>query len=88
MSLVYPEVNTAVYIPVDLDGKPGQVIFEAIHRRPETVIYWHLDDRYLTATRQFHQIAVDPAPGQHLLVLIDEQGRRLERRFLVLNRNR
>jgi penicillin-binding protein 1C len=88
MSLVYPEANTAVYIPVDLDGKPGQVIFEAIHRRPETVIYWHIDDRYVAATRQFHQIAVDPTPGPHLLVLIDEDGRRLERRFLVLNRNR
>jgi penicillin-binding protein 1C len=88
MSLVYPEMNTAVYIPVDLDGKPGQVVFEAVHRRPESTIYWHIDDRYLTATRQFHQISVDPAPGPHLLVLIDDQGRRLERRFLVLNRNR
>lgn len=88
MSLVYPEVNTAVYIPVDLDGKPGQAVFEAIHRRPETTIYWHIDDRYVTATRQFHQITVNPGPGQHLLVLIDEDGRRLERRFLVLNRNR
>jgi penicillin-binding protein 1C len=88
MSLVYPEANSAVYIPVDLDGKPGQVVFEAVHRRPETVIYWHIDDRYLTATRQFHQVAVNPAPGPHLLVLIDEEGRRLERRFTVLNRNR
>ena len=88
MSLVYHEVNTAVYIPVDLDGKPGQAVFEAIHRQPETTIYWHIDDRYLTATRQFHQITVNPGPGQHLLVLVDEQGRRLERRFLVLNRSR
>jgi penicillin-binding protein 1C len=88
MSLIYPEMNTAVYIPVDLDGKPGHAVFEAVHRRPETTIYWHLDDRYLTATRQFHQITVNPGPGQHLLVLIDEEGRRLERRFMVLNRNR
>jgi len=88
MSLVYPEANTAVYIPVDLDGIPGQVVFEAIHRRPETTIYWHLDDNYLNATSQFHQVAVNPQPGRHLLVLIDEEGRRLERRFLVLNRSR
>ncbi|MCK7528422.1 MAG: hypothetical protein MZV64_68070 [Ignavibacteriales bacterium] len=26
----------AVYVPVDLDGEPGQVVFEAVHRRPET----------------------------------------------------
>jgi penicillin-binding protein 1C len=88
MSLVYPEANTAVYIPVDLDGTPGQVVFEAVHRRPETAIYWHLDEDYLGATRQFHQLALDPRPGRHLLVLIDEDGRRLERRFLVLNRGR
>jgi penicillin-binding protein 1C len=88
MSLVYPDVKTAVYIPIDLDGKPGQVVFEAIHRRPETTIYWHMDDRYLTATRQFHQISLTPGPGEHLLVLIDQDGRRLERRFRVLNRDR
>ncbi len=88
MSLVYPEVNSAVYIPVDLDGKPGRAVFEVVHRRPETTIYWHIDDNFLTATRQFHQITVNPGPGKHLLVLIDEEGRRLERRFTVLNRKR
>ncbi len=88
MSLVYPEANSAVFLPVDLDGKPGQAVFEAVHRRPETTIYWHIDDNYLTATRQFHQVTVNPGPGKHLLVLIDEDGRRLERRFTVLNRQR
>jgi penicillin-binding protein 1C len=88
ISLVYPDVKTAVYIPIDLDGRPGQVVFEAIHRRPETAIYWHLDDDYLTATRHFHQVAASPAPGEHRLVLIDEDGHRLERRFRVLSRER
>jgi len=88
ISLVYPDVKTAVYVPVDLDGRPGQVVFEAVHRRPETVIYWHLDERYLGATRHFHQLALSPGPGEHRLVLIDEDGHRLERRFHVLNRGR
>lgn len=88
ISLVYPDIKTAVYIPIDLDGKPGQVIFEAIHRRRETAIFWHLDGRYLTVTRHFHQVALSPGPGEHLLVLVDEDGHRLERRFCVLNRER
>ncbi len=88
ISLVYPDVNTAVYIPVDLDGRPGEVVFDAVHRRPETAIYWHLDGEFLTATRRFHQVAARPAAGEHRLVLVDEDGHRVERRFRVLNRGR
>jgi penicillin-binding protein 1C len=86
ISLVYPDARTAVYVPVDLDGKPGQVVFEAIHRNRETAIFWHLDGCFLAATRTFHQVALNPGPGEHLLVLMDEDGHRLERRFRVLNR--
>jgi len=86
ISLVYPDVNTAVYIPVDLDGRPGEVVFEAVHRRPETVIYWHLDGEFLTATRHFHQVAARPVAGEHLLVLVDEEGQRLERKFSVIGK--
>lgn len=86
ISLVYPDANTAVYIPVDLDGSPGEVVFEAVHRRPETAIYWHLDGEFLTATRRFHQVAARPAAGEHRLVLVDEEGQRLERRFRVIGR--
>ncbi len=86
ISLVYPDANTAVYIPVDLDGHPGQVVFAAVHRRPEKAIFWHLDEEFIAATRQFHQVAARPAPGEHRLTLIDEDGFRLERRFKVIGR--
>lgn len=87
ISLVYPDANTAVYIPIDLDGRPGQVVFEAVHRRPEKAIFWHLDEEFIAATRQFHQAAARPSPGEHRLVLIDEDGFRLERRFKVIGKS-
>ncbi|MCU0276449.1 MAG: penicillin-binding protein 1C, partial [Acidobacteria bacterium] len=65
ISIVYPDVKTAVYVPVDLDGQPGQVVFEAVHRRPETALFWHLDDEFLAVTRHFHQVALSPGPGEH-----------------------
>ncbi len=86
ISLVYPDFKTAVYVPVDLDGRAGQMVFEAVHRRPETAIFWHLDDRYLGATRQFHQLVLSPGAGEHQLVLVDEDGHRLERKFRVIGR--
>jgi penicillin-binding protein 1C len=88
MSLVYPDPDTAVYVPVELDGRAGAVVFEAVHRDEAATIHWHLDERYLASTRIFHQIAADPAPGEHRLVLTDDRGRRLERTFRVIGADR
>ncbi|MFO7732038.1 MAG: penicillin-binding protein 1C, partial [Candidatus Aminicenantes bacterium] len=85
MSLIYPHPELSVYVPVELDGRPGEVVFEAVHRKPGEVVHWHIDDRYVASTRRFHQIAVNPDPGGHVLVLVDGEGRRLERWFEVVS---
>jgi len=85
MSLVYPEPDMSVYVPVGLDGKVGEVVFEAVHREGGATIHWHLDGRYVASTRVFHQIAAAPEPGPHRLVLVDDEGRRLERAFDVVS---
>jgi len=75
----------SVYVPVGLDGKVGEVIFEAVHRESGATIHWHLDKQYVASTRVFHQIAVAPEPGEHRLVLTDDEGRRIERTFQVVS---
>ncbi|MBP6909757.1 MAG: penicillin-binding protein 1C [Candidatus Saccharicenans sp.] len=86
MNLVYPEPGTAVFIPVDLDGQPQEVVFEAVHRQKEAVIHWHLDENYLTTTRHFHKIVLNPPAGEHRLILVDGEGRRLVRQFKVMGK--
>ena len=85
MSLVYPEPDMSVYVPVGLDGKMGEVVFEAVHREGGATVHWHLDGRYVASTRVFHQVAAAPEPGPHRLVLMDDEGRRLEREFQVVS---
>ncbi len=85
MNLIYPEPDMSVYVPIDLDGRPGEVVFEAVHREDGAIIHWHLDENYLASTRVFHQIALNPEPGEHRLVLTDGEGRRLERTFRVVS---
>ena len=82
--IVYPEPGTAVYIPTDLGGKRGRVVFEAVHRERDAVIYWHLDDRYVAQTQGFHKLPLDLPPGEHRLTLVDNNGYRQTRRFTVL----
>jgi penicillin-binding protein 1C len=86
IALLYPGENTRLYVPLELDGKPSRVIVEAVHRDGGALLFWHLDEEYVGATRTFHQQALLPAPGLHTLTLVDEQGNRLQRRFEVLGR--
>jgi penicillin-binding protein 1C len=87
MALVYPGRGSRVFVPRDLDGSLGRAVLEAAHRRPTATIHWHLDEDYLGATSELHQMQVAPAAGMHTLTLVDEDGERLVRRFEVLARD-
>jgi len=88
MALILPKANARLYIPIELDGAPGRTVFEAAHREPAKTIHWHLDQTYLGSTRHFHQMALRPAPGDHVLTLVDEDGATVARRFKVLETTR
>jgi penicillin-binding protein 1C len=84
MALFTPEENSRVYVPIELDGSPGQLVLMAAHRDSSAVIHWHLDTAYLGSTQVFHEMEVRPAPGPHTLSLVDHAGNMLRRRFTVL----
>jgi len=84
LALLYPDANSQVLIPQELDDSRGRTVFEAIHRRREATIYWHLDGRYLGETHTFHQQSLDIDPGEHILTVVDDEGERVARRFQVI----
>lgn len=86
IALMYPTKNVAIYIPRNLDGSLSQVVFEAVHRNNNALLYWHVDDEYVGHTTQFHQISLTLDPGWHQVVLVDDKGYRISQRFEVLNR--
>jgi penicillin-binding protein 1C len=84
LSVVYPQDNTQIYLPRELDGKLGETVFRAVPAHPETLLYWHLDNQFLGTTQTFHQQAVQPTAGKHRLVVVDEAGNRVQTDFEVL----
>lgn len=84
LELIYPRNLSRIFVPRELNGEPGAVIFEAAHRNMDTRIFWHLDENYVGETNRFHQIALSPQPGEHTITLIDEHGNTLKKRFLVV----
>jgi penicillin-binding protein 1C len=87
LAMLYPDADARVLIPRELDGSRGRAVFEAVSRRRDATIYWHLDGRYLGETHTFHSQALDIDPGEHILTLVDDTGERVARRFQVLSTN-
>lgn len=88
MELIYPKNNAKIYIPLEIDGVRGKVIFNAAHRNPKSKIYWSVDREFITTTTDFNQIAITPTNGLHVITLVDDQGNTLQQRFEVLDKDK
>jgi len=86
MELIYPKQHSRIFIPRDLNGKPGSSVFELAHRNPAITVYWHLDGEYLGSTKKIHHFGLNPPEGLHTLTLVDDNGEQLIRTFEVLSR--
>jgi penicillin-binding protein 1C len=86
MQLIYPKEAARIYVPIDIDGKMSRTVFKVAHRKPETVIHWHLDDEFIGSTEQFHHFELHPSPGKHQLTLVDNNGFQLNQQFEIIEK--
>jgi penicillin-binding protein 1C len=85
IEMIYPRNFTKVFVPVEIDGEKGKVVFEAAHQNPKARIFWYLDQFYIGETRNHHQLGIFPDAGSHLLSLVDDSGRTLSVPFEAIN---
>lgn len=85
MDLLYPKPNAEIFIPRELDGSPGQALFQVAHRSANSIIYWHLDGEYLGFTQKTHHLSLSAPAGTHLLTLVDEDGEILSQSFKIIS---
>ncbi len=85
LALLFPEPGSRIYVPIDLDGRPGRTVFRAAHSNPRAVVFWHMDGQYLGETVELHDMEARPGPGPHVLTLVDEAGEETVRAFTCLS---
>ncbi|HEX5003620.1 MAG TPA: penicillin-binding protein 1C [Bacteroidia bacterium] len=86
MAVIYPRASAKIFIPRELDGKPGKTVFEIAHRLRDIAVYWHLDDQFMGTTIGTHRIELNPAPGIHHITAVDANGETLSWRFEILEK--
>ena len=83
IDIIYPQPDITLVLTRSLTGRENGAVFRAAHADAGATIYWHIDDEFIGETTGEHEMRVDPAPGRHVLTLIDEQGARRVSVFTV-----
>ena len=83
MEFIYPFPNAIISLPKQLDGTPGQLVFELAHRSSQNRVFWHLDGQYIGETKGFHKMEYSPAKGEHRLIAVDESGESISVKFSI-----
>ena len=74
MEFIYPKNNGRISLTKNFKGEKNEVILKIAHAKPETKVYWYLDDKFVSQTKDFHEIGVIPDIGKHKITVIDELG--------------
>jgi penicillin-binding protein 1C len=83
MQFIYPQGNTKIVLPKQLDGTSGDVTFELAHNSRNAVVYWHIDNEYITSTTDFHKLSIKLSQGIHTITVVDNEGNTLSYRIEV-----
>jgi len=83
MNFIYPKTNNTVFLPKDFDGETNDLILKIAHSKPETNVYWYLDEQYIGATKDIHELAIIPKIGEHLITVVDELGNETKRKITI-----
>ena len=66
-------------MPKDFDGETQELVFKLAHSKPETTVFWYIDDTFIGSTKAIHDLAVIPTLGKHIITVVDEFGNETKR---------
>ena len=83
MEFIYPKENNSIFLPKDFDGTTNELILKLAHSKPETTVFWYLNDTFIGSTKTIHEVAIVPKQGKHLITVVDELGNEAKRWFEI-----
>ena len=81
LQIIYPQEQTALWIPRDFDGTLQKVNLKAAHQQKDCQVYWYLDDTFKGSSLEIHELPLVLSKGWHKLEVVDEAGNRNRVKF-------
>ena len=83
MEFIYPSQQSTIFLPKDFNGNTNDLILKVAHSKPELKLFWYVDTKYVGATKDIHDIAILPQPGEHVITVVDELGNELKHKITI-----
>jgi len=83
MEFIYPNQQSTIYLPKDFDGNTNDLILKVAHSKSELELYWYIDNQFVGSTKDIHDMAVLPTPGDHIITVMDELGNELKHNITI-----
>lgn len=83
MEFIYPNQHSTVFLPKDFNGKTNDLVLKVAHSKPELELFWYVDNVYIGSTKEIHDMAILPNPGEYTLTVVDELGNELKHKITV-----
>ncbi|WP_436835709.1 penicillin-binding protein 1C [Cellulophaga baltica] len=74
MEIIYPKNGSKIVLAKNFEGKTNEVVVKLAHAKPETKVFWYLDEVFIKETENFHEIGIIPSEGVHKILAIDAFG--------------
>ena len=83
-AIIYPSSFTKILMPKDITGVDQSAVFQASHNDKNASLHWHIDDKYIGTTSEYHTLKITPQKGKHKLTLMDDYGNQQVKYYEVL----
>ncbi len=81
MQFIYPKESSSIFLPKDFDGKTNELILKMAHSKPETTLFWYVDETFVGTTKDIHDMAIVPEEGEHTITVLDSFGNEVRRKL-------
>ncbi len=79
MAFIYPkQKHTTLFLPKNFNGKKNELILKVALNHQENTLFWYLNDVFLGTTKDLHEMAILPKPGNYKITVVDNFGNDIE----------
>jgi penicillin-binding protein 1C len=78
MEFIYPKNGSSITLAKNFEGEKNELVVKLAHIKPETAVFWYLDEIYIGQTTDFHEIGLTPTPGKHGIMVVDALGNEVD----------